>query len=138
MMPIPDLLHRIRRDPDFGRGELTPAYCDRLERKLIVVPLHAIEFPPDRPGIFRTDGPRRRVAQHPPTLRQGGIKNGTPIWQQAVSLSPIAADPCRFRHEPPRSQIQKDIDGKCAPSGGTRYGASVQRVVREAASTPCK
>lgn len=52
MIPIQDLLHRIRWDADFGRGEFILAYHERIERKLFFVPLHVIEFPPDRPPFL--------------------------------------------------------------------------------------
>jgi uncharacterized protein (UPF0248 family) len=39
MITIRALLNRIRWDREFGRGEFTIGYFDRLERRIIVVPL---------------------------------------------------------------------------------------------------
>lgn len=44
MMPIQDLLNRIRWDPDFGRGEFVIGYFDRVENAIIKVPLKALNF----------------------------------------------------------------------------------------------
>lgn len=52
MVPIQDLLHRIRWDPEFGRGEFVIGYYDRIEHEIILVPFREIRFPKDGPGIF--------------------------------------------------------------------------------------
>jgi uncharacterized protein (UPF0248 family) len=49
MIPIQDLLHRIRWDPEFGSGEFVIGYYDRVEHKLISVPFLQISFPKDGP-----------------------------------------------------------------------------------------
>jgi len=47
MIPIQDLLHRIRWDPEFGRGEFVIGYYDRIEHEIIHVPFREIKFPQD-------------------------------------------------------------------------------------------
>lgn len=82
MMPIQDLLHRIRWDPDFGRGEFTLAYYDRIERKRILVPLHTIEFPSDRPGVFELTDQEGVLHTIPLHRVRAVYKNGKLIWQR--------------------------------------------------------
>ena len=47
MMPIHELLNRIRWDKEFGRGDFHIGYYDRLENRLIRVPLREMVFEPD-------------------------------------------------------------------------------------------
>ena len=43
-MTIRELLNRIRWDEDFGRGEFALGYFDRVEQRMIVVPLGEVRF----------------------------------------------------------------------------------------------
>ena len=47
MMPVHELLNRIRWDEDFGRAEFLIAYHDRLENDTILVPLKELRFDRD-------------------------------------------------------------------------------------------
>lgn len=47
MIPIDELLNRIRWDPEYGQGEFAIGYYDRLEERIIVVPFGAVCFAPD-------------------------------------------------------------------------------------------
>ena len=38
MMPVQDLLHRIRWDPQFGKGEFEIGYDDRVAGRVVRVP----------------------------------------------------------------------------------------------------
>jgi len=56
MIPIQDVLNRIRWDPDFAQGEFTIAYYDRIKKDLVTVPLKATihaRRPLLRVSIFR-------------------------------------------------------------------------------------
>lgn len=82
MMPIQDLLHRILWDRRFGQGEFTLGYYDRIEQKLVLVPLRDIEFPKDSPGVFELidgDGMVRTIPLH--RVREV-YKNGELIWRR--------------------------------------------------------
>ena len=46
MITIRELLNRIRWDPEYGRGEFAIGYFDRLEERIIVIPLGAVRFEP--------------------------------------------------------------------------------------------
>lgn len=42
MIPIQDLLHRIRWDTDFGKAEFVIGYYDRVARRIVRVPYRDI------------------------------------------------------------------------------------------------
>jgi len=47
MITIRELLNRIRWDQEYGRGEFSIGYFDRLEDRVIVVLLGEVRFGPD-------------------------------------------------------------------------------------------
>ncbi len=53
MVPIRELLNRIRWDPEFGRGNFELGYFDRMERRTIIVRFREVAFPQDDPAVFR-------------------------------------------------------------------------------------
>ena len=67
MIPIHELLNRIRWDPEFAQGEIQLGYYDRVEDRVILVPLKAVSFPPESPQTFQLtdlEGQVRRVPFH--------------------------------------------------------------------------
>lgn len=44
MIPIQDVLHRIRWDPTFGNGRFVIGYHDRIADRIIRVPLRQIQL----------------------------------------------------------------------------------------------
>lgn len=81
-MPIQDLLHRIRWDADFARGQFELGYYDRLEDRIIRVPFFAIQFPPDEPQAFRLVD-ATGLAHHVPLHRVREVfKDGQRIWHR--------------------------------------------------------
>ena len=48
MIPIHQLLSRIRWDPEFGRGTFDLGYFDRVEERVVIVPgtQHAASYAP--------------------------------------------------------------------------------------------
>ncbi len=98
MMPIHQLLSRIRWDPRFRQGRFEIGYFDRMARRLIVVPFEDIRFPPGNHFADRTEA---RGARHGyracafeviddqgrphgfPLHRVKAVyRNGKPIWQR--------------------------------------------------------
>src|SRR5438094_140223 len=82
MIPINELLNRIRWDREFARGEFELGYFDRVEDCIIVVPLREIEFPQDQPHVFQfvdAEGEIHRVPFH--RVREV-YKNSKRIWQR--------------------------------------------------------
>lgn len=53
MITIRELLNRIRWDREYGRGEFTVGYYDRVEGRIILVPLVQVRFDPDEHFSFQ-------------------------------------------------------------------------------------
>jgi len=82
MTPIRELLNRIRWDEEFGRSDFIIAYYDRLEDRLIRVPLREIFFEPDDHFSFELidhEGVRHSVPLH--RIKEV-YKNGELIWHR--------------------------------------------------------
>jgi len=47
MIPIHELLNRIHWDKEFGQGDFVIGYYDRVEDRIVRVPLREIFFEPD-------------------------------------------------------------------------------------------
>jgi uncharacterized protein (UPF0248 family) len=82
MIPIHELLHRIQWDPEFGRGEFVLGYFDRVEKRIVTVPLRDIRLDPaDHFGLQALDA--EGVSHHIPFHRVRTVwRNGEPIWQR--------------------------------------------------------
>ena len=82
MVPIHELLNRIRWDPEFGRGTYELGYFDRVEGRVMVVPFQEVAFPEDDRQAFRlidTEGRSHRVPFH--RVREV-YKDGQCIWHR--------------------------------------------------------
>ena len=67
MIPIHELLNRIRRDPEFAKGNFELGYYDRTENRIILVPLKELTFPPESPQTFQLtdlEGRGHRIPFH--------------------------------------------------------------------------
>lgn len=88
MTPIHALLARIRWDPEFGRGEFTIGYWDRIARTIVRVPLARIDFDPaDRTRFMAVepDGSVHEVSLH--RIREVW-RDGELIWQRRAGAHP--------------------------------------------------
>jgi uncharacterized protein (UPF0248 family) len=82
MLPIQQLLSRLRWDPRYRRGYLEIGYYDRQERRLRVVPFVALWFPPGERRVFAlqdADGIWYRVPFH--RVRRVW-RDGRLLWQR--------------------------------------------------------
>jgi uncharacterized protein (UPF0248 family) len=82
MLPIQDLLHRIRWDPEFGNGRFEIAYLDKIAGRLERIPLEAVRFGPgERFGFDLIDvhGEERFIPFH--RVREV-YRDGVSIWQR--------------------------------------------------------
>jgi uncharacterized protein (UPF0248 family) len=82
MMPIHELLNRIRWDREFGRGEFALGYLDRVTGEIIQVPFREVAFPKDNARSFQVvdvEGSVHRVPFH--RVREVD-KDGHRIWQR--------------------------------------------------------
>ena len=85
MLPIRKLLSRIRWDPRFRRGQFALGYYDRRERRVRVMGLAELRFPPDRPQVFELwdeDGELHTIPLH--RVRRV-YRDGRVIWERRVS-----------------------------------------------------
>ena len=67
MIPIHELLNRIRWDSEFAKGTFELGYYDRTENRIIMVPLKELTFPEDSPSTFQlmdSEGQTHRVPFH--------------------------------------------------------------------------
>lgn len=82
MITIRALLNRISWDREYGRGEFTVGYYDRLAERIMLIPLVQVRFDPDDRFSFQlTDAageplsiPLHRVCQV--------YRNGELIWHR--------------------------------------------------------
>ncbi|MFZ5796899.1 MAG: DUF504 domain-containing protein [Desulfobulbaceae bacterium] len=67
MIPIHQLLSRIRWDPEYGRAEFILGYYDRLLGEVVRVPLAEVVFPAERHDIIQVlngDGVMHSIPLH--------------------------------------------------------------------------
>ena len=81
MIPIHELLARIRWDPEFGRGEFELAYLDKVEQRLLRVPLRDVEVLPGH-AFIRLTGPEGEVREVPLHRVREVWRDGAPIWRR--------------------------------------------------------
>jgi len=82
MIPIHQLLHRIRWDPEFGRAEFVIGYYDRVRRCVVRVPFGRMQFGPGDHFSFtavEADGSVHDVPLH--RIREV-YRDGELIWQR--------------------------------------------------------
>ncbi len=82
MIPIQDLLHRIRWDPEFGRANFEVGYFDRVSGAIVRVPYRHMHFEPGERFTFEAveaDGSMHTVPLH--RVREVW-RNGELIWQR--------------------------------------------------------
>ncbi len=88
MIPIRSLLDRIRWDPEFGRGNFTLGYYDRVRHGLVQVPLARVQIDPGNHFSFvavEDDGSAHDVPFH--RVREV-YRDGELIWQRPRRQSP--------------------------------------------------
>ncbi len=82
MIPIQDLLNRIRWDEEFGNAEFQIGYYDRIEHGLVLTPLAEIEFPKDSHNIFEWTDSEGETHSVPLHRVKEVYRNGKLIWQR--------------------------------------------------------
>lgn len=82
MQPLHELLHRIRWDDEFGRGDFALGYYDRVLDKEIAIPFSSVALDTSgRPALSFTDpdGITERIPLH---RVRTVYKNGQVIWKR--------------------------------------------------------
>jgi uncharacterized protein (UPF0248 family) len=85
MQPIHELLSRIRWDPEFGVDHFELGYHDRVENRIMRVPIHDVVIPEENSHVFELigdDGQSIRIPFH--RVREV-FKDGVVIWQRPES-----------------------------------------------------
>jgi uncharacterized protein (UPF0248 family) len=82
MIPVQQLLQRIRWDPEFGRADFAIGYYDRVTGNIVRVPFSHVQFEPGDHFSFtavEADGSVHEVPLH--RIREV-LRNGVVIWQR--------------------------------------------------------
>lgn len=82
MQPIHELINRIRWDAEFGAAEFSIGYYDRVEKRIIVVPLGRASYDhPDAESLRFEDDEGRTVNIPFHRVRQV-FRDGELIWNR--------------------------------------------------------
>ena len=73
MIPIQDLLNRIRWDEPFPTGYFVIGYHDRISGEIVQVPLQDVEFVPRQPFFLPVHRPQRYRTRGSPSSHQGSL-----------------------------------------------------------------
>ncbi len=82
MIPIQDLLNRIKWDEDFGQGSFEIGYYDRVDEKIIIVPFQQIEFKEGDHFSFIVTGSFDEMVSIPFHRVRQVFKEGQLIWER--------------------------------------------------------
>ena len=82
MITIRTLLSRIRWDREYGRGEFTVGYYDRLAERIILVPLVQVCFDPDDRFSFQLADAAGEPLSIPLHRVCEVYRNGELIWHR--------------------------------------------------------
>lgn len=84
MIPIHELLSRIRWDDDYGKADFVIGYYDRVEERIVTVPLKELFFTPEDHFDFELldeEGVTHTIPLH--RIRQV-FRNGELVWERQV------------------------------------------------------
>ena len=84
MIPIHELLSRIRYDPEFGQGQFEIGYFDRMEATVQRVAFHQVTFPEGERGVFEIFDESEQVRRIPFHRVREVWRDGRIIWRRAV------------------------------------------------------
>ena len=82
MIPIHELLNRIRWDSEFAKGTFELGYHDRTENRIIMVPLKELTFPEDSPSTFQLMDPEGQVHRVPFHRVREVYRDAQRIWRR--------------------------------------------------------
>jgi uncharacterized protein (UPF0248 family) len=85
VIPIQDLLHRIRWDPAFGRARFEIAYVDRVAGRLERLPFESVRLDPAVPFGFEVAGPDEEPCFVPYHRVREVYRDGELIWSRSTS-----------------------------------------------------
>ncbi|MFZ5512156.1 MAG: DUF504 domain-containing protein [Pseudomonadota bacterium] len=83
MIPVHELLARIRWDPQFGRGRFVIGYLDKVAGEVRYIALQNARPDPDNPSLFDVtdeEGVEHSIPLH--RIREV-LRDGETIWRRA-------------------------------------------------------
>ncbi len=83
MIPIHELLNRIRWDKHFGDATFRIGYYDRVEHDIVLVELAEARFPADDHSLFEWTDPEGETHSVPLHRIKQVYRNGELIWQRS-------------------------------------------------------
>lgn len=84
MIPIHELLNRIRWDPEFAKGNFALGYYDRTENRIMLVPLKEVTFPPESPATFELVDPEGQLHRIPFHRVREVYRDSQRIWHRVA------------------------------------------------------
>ena len=82
MIPIQDLLHRIRWDPEYGNARFELGYWDRVERAIVRVPFAPSEFPSGEHFFVDVAAPDGSLHGVPLHRVRAVWRDGVLVWER--------------------------------------------------------
>jgi uncharacterized protein (UPF0248 family) len=82
MIPIQDLLHRIRWDQEFGRAHFEIVYYDRVDKRLLRVPLERASLSEGQHYFLDVIAPDGALHSVPLHRVRAVWRDGVQIWQR--------------------------------------------------------
>ena len=82
MIPLQDLLNRIRWDRDFGQGRFELGYYDRVAGRIVIVPMPEVILTEGDHFAFQLIGPAGEVISIPFHRVRQVYKDGQLIWDR--------------------------------------------------------
>lgn len=82
LIPIHELLSRIRWDKEFGKGEFVIGYYDRIEDRIIRVPMCELTFKPNEHFSFELENHEGELHSIPLHRIREVLKDGQLIWHR--------------------------------------------------------
>jgi len=84
MIPIHELLSRIRWDPEFGRGRFEIGYYDRILGTIQRVAFREIVFPPGEGQVFEIMDEADKVRRIPFHRVREVARDGQVVWRRQI------------------------------------------------------
>ena len=101
MVPIHDLLSRIRWDPAFGRGRWEIAYLDRVRATLVRIPLQELHMDEANRFSFEVVDEEGIVRSIPYHRIRMAWRNGKVVWAREATVAPRKVAKPRPARRPP-------------------------------------
>ena len=93
MIPIHELLNRIRWDAEFGKGSFELGYYDRTENRVITVPFQTVTFPSNNSETFQITDSEGQIHRVPFHRVREVYKDSQRIWHRSATSAEFGPRP---------------------------------------------